>query len=159
VAPGVTAEPWAAVARPAASLLAPAPHARAAVAVDHGQSVSPAGASLVAKKEAAVSPDSRLRLPTPVLLAIPPAAAHLASPPGIATPRRRSVAMPVQRLPGDGGHSPYGGEPVTVHVTIGRVEVRAAAPAPREHSHRPEPTGPTLADYLRRRTHSAGAER
>jgi hypothetical protein len=48
---------------------------------------------------------------------------------------------------------PAAAEPAPViHVTIGRVEVRAAAPAGPAPARRPSaPAVPTLAEYLRRR--------
>ena len=59
-----------------------------------------------------------------------------------------------------GGASGPGGESITVQVTIGRVEVRAAPPEGRaaaERSASARAAGPSLADYLRHRSGSAGA--
>ena len=59
-----------------------------------------------------------------------------------------------------GGPSGPGQDSITVQVTIGRVEVRAAPPAGRAAAERPASTrgaGPSLADYLRHRSRSAGA--
>jgi hypothetical protein len=52
---------------------------------------------------------------------------------------------------------PAGEEGITVQVTIGRVEVRAAPPVPAERPAGRAATGPSLADYLRRKERSAGA--
>lgn len=52
---------------------------------------------------------------------------------------------------------PAGEEGITVQVTIGRVEVRAAPPVPAERPAGQAATGPSLADYLRRKERSAGA--
>lgn len=159
-APGVTgepeapSEPWAAVTPPAPGPPALALHStQAAVAADQGQPASPAGASLAARDGTPASTHARPGQPTPVLLPVPPAAARPA------TPRRRGAGNRTQWLPGGGGPTLDGGEPITVQVTIGKVEVRAAAPVPPERSHRPALTGPALADYLRRRSRSAGGER
>lgn len=48
-------------------------------------------------------------------------------------------------------------ESITVQVTIGRVEVRAAGPAPAPRARERPAAGPSLADYLRDRSRSAGA--
>lgn len=50
-----------------------------------------------------------------------------------------------------------GQESITVQVTIGRVEVRAALPASKAVAAPRSPAGPSLADYLRHRSRSAGA--
>jgi hypothetical protein len=50
-----------------------------------------------------------------------------------------------------------GQESMTIRVTIGRVEVRAAPPAPRTAAVPRPSAGPTLADYLRHRSRPAGA--
>jgi hypothetical protein len=69
-------------------------------------------------------------------------------PSGIRSKQGRIAAAP----PGPGGQ-----ESITVQVTIGRVEVRAAPPAPAERPASAPAAGPSLADYLRRRERSAGA--
>jgi hypothetical protein len=153
-------ELWGDVAPPASGRSALAlPSVQAAVAADQDQHVSPASASLTVRGEAPASTDARPELFIPTLLPVPPVAARLAGPAGAAAPRRRGVGNRIQQIPGDGGPALDGGDPLTVQVTIGRVEVRAAAPAPHKHSQRLASTGPTLADYLRHRSRSAGEER
>ncbi len=80
--------------------------------------------------------------------------------------RQVAVAAPslARRIAGDrrtqgrmAGEAPGGEENITVQVTIGRVEVRAAQPATPERSASSAAAGPNLADYLRRRSRSAGA--
>ena len=113
-------------------------------------SVTPAGAD-------ADTGHSRRNLAT----AVPPA------PPGGAA-RELAVAAPApadRRPPGDRRAQAHGAgevrgpdkESITVQVTIGRVEVRAAPPAAPERPASVAPAGPSLADYLRRRSRSAGA--
>jgi hypothetical protein len=71
--------------------------------------------------------------------------------------RRRPSAQRWARDHAAGEPSGPGQESITVQVTIGRVEVRAAPPAARA-SAAPRPSaGPSLADYLRHRSRSAGA--
>jgi len=88
-------------------------------------------------------------------------------PPGGAS-RQLSVAAPApaRRRPADqrgardhaaGGPPGPGRESITVQVTIGRVEVRAAPPVPRAAAAARPSAGPSLADYLRHRSRSAGA--
>ena len=81
--------------------------------------------------------------------------------------RPLSVAAPAPaRRPADqrwardhvpGEPSEPGQDAITVQVTIGRVEVRAAPPAARAAAAPPSSAGPSLADYLRHRSRSAGA--
>jgi hypothetical protein len=82
--------------------------------------------------------------------------------------RPLSVAAPApaRRRPADqrwardhvaGEPSGPGQDAITVQVTIGRVEVRAAPPAPRAAAAARPSAGPSLADYLRHRSRSAGA--
>jgi len=62
--------------------------------------------------------------------------------------------------PGRAAGEPPGQDSITVQVTIGRVEVRAAPPAGRAAAERPASArgaGPSLADYLRHRSRAAGA--
>ena len=83
--------------------------------------------------------------------------------------RQLSVVAPApaRRLPADQrwARDHAAGEPsgpgqeniTTVQVTIGRVEVRAAPPAPRAAAGPGRSSGPSLADYLRHRSRSAGS--
>ncbi len=166
-APGVTGEPGAAVTRLAYSRPALALHSmQAALAAEQDQPASSAGGRM-ARDGTPTSTDAHpalpVDLPVPVPLLVPPAAARAGRRAGQAaapaTPLRRGARASMQQIPGEAEPTLDGGEPITVQVTIGRVEVRAAAPVPHQDSRRPAPTGPTLADYLRRRSRSAGGER
>jgi hypothetical protein len=70
---------------------------------------------------------------------------------------RSSQARRRQALSHPSAARPAGEEGITVQVTIGRVEVRAAPPVPAERPAERAATGPSLADYLRRKERSAGA--
>jgi hypothetical protein len=72
--------------------------------------------------------------------------------------RRRPTDQRWARDPVAGEQSSPGQDAITVQVTIGRVEVRAAPPATRAAAAPPRSAGPSLADYLRRRSRSAGAQ-
>jgi len=65
--------------------------------------------------------------------------------------RRRASGQDHAAIPAPGVPEPGGAENITVQVTIGRVEVRAAAPAPAERPASAPAAGPSLADYLKRR--------
>ena len=89
-------------------------------------------------------------------------------PAGSSRPLSADAPAPVRRRPADQrwARDHVAGEPlgpgqdaITVQVTIGRVEVRAAPPAARvAATPPPRPSaGPSLADYLRHRSRSAGA--
>lgn len=76
--------------------------------------------------------------------------------------RQYPAAMLLPVAPGRAASHPSaarqaGEEGMTVQVTIGRVEVRAASPVPAERPAERAATGPSLADYLRRKERSAGA--
>jgi hypothetical protein len=71
--------------------------------------------------------------------------------------RRRAADQHWARDHGPGEPSGPGHDAITVQVTIGRVEVRAAPPAARAAAAPPPSAGPSLADYLRHRSRSAGA--
>jgi hypothetical protein len=72
-------------------------------------------------------------------------------------PARRPADQRSARDHAAGEPAGPGQETITVQVTIGRVEVRAAPPAPRAATSPRPAAGPSLADYLRHRSRSAGA--
>ena len=85
---------------------------------------------------------------------------------GSSQPLSVAAPGPARRRPADqrwardhaaGGPSGPGQDAITVQVTIGRVEVRAAPSAPRAAAGARPSAGPSLADYLRHRSRSAGA--
>jgi hypothetical protein len=65
--------------------------------------------------------------------------------------RRRASGQDHAAMLVPGVPAPGGAENITVQVTIGRVEVRAAAPAPAERPASAPAAGPSLADYLKRK--------
>jgi hypothetical protein len=79
--------------------------------------------------------------------------------PAAPVPRRRGLSENHRRQGNVAAPGPGRDESITVQVTIGRVEVRAARPAPSERSPGRPPSGPSLDDYLRRRQGSAGGPR
>jgi hypothetical protein len=84
-------------------------------------------------------------------------------PTGSGRPLSVAAPAPARRRPADQrwARDHVTGQPgqdaITVQVTIGRVEVRAAPPAPRAAAAPRPSAGPSLADYLRHRSRSAGA--
>lgn len=65
--------------------------------------------------------------------------------------RRRASGQDHAAILAPGMPAPGGAENITVQVTIGRVEVRTAAPAPAERPASAPAAGPSLADYLKRK--------
>jgi hypothetical protein len=87
-------------------------------------------------------------------------------PAGASLPLSAAAPAPARRRPADqrwardhvpGEPSAPGQDAITVQVTIGRVEVRAAPPAARATPPSRPSAGPSLADYLRHRSRSTGA--
>jgi hypothetical protein len=87
-------------------------------------------------------------------------------PAGSSRPLSVAAPTPARRRPADqrrardhaaGEPAGPGQDAITVQVTIGRVEVRAAPPAARATPPPRPSAGPSLADYLRHRSRSAGA--
>jgi hypothetical protein len=103
------------------------------------------------------SEPSTRQYPAAMLLPVPPGHAGRQDTDAGPVSSRSSQARRRQALSHPSAARPAGEEGMTVQVTIGRVEVRAAPPVPAERPAGRAATGPSLADYLRRKERSAGA--
>jgi hypothetical protein len=155
--PAATPEPVPLAASLAGSLTGPRPAARdagpgqAALAARRGRRPGPGHRD---EPDAGEDRDAgRARASSPPVLR-PQSAAHPGWPltaAASAQGRRRLADQPRAQAHGAGP----GQENITVQVTIGRVEVRAAPPATRAPAAPRRAAGPSLADYLRHRSRGA----
>lgn len=157
-APGARVTAWAAAPEPAPERAVPPERRRPRPAAGPDEPATGPVTGPVPPAGAGADAGHPWRHPATALPPAPPGSvAHELAVAAPATARRRpsgdhrAQGHAAGEVPGPGRES------ITVQVTIGRVEVRAAPPAAAERPASAAPAGPSLADYLRRRSRPAGA--